>query len=212
MPWSVDSPRAFLFPMPKGRKGLNMPEAITETVDSVEAQDAVDSAAENAEVNPSMEDSSPKTLTVDEHDAIVKQRIDKQNAKHAKELEQLNAQIAEELEQLNAQKAEELEQLQAQIKQLQDINASVTAERDALKHANEVSEWKISAAKKTGLGMDVLSVLDGATEDEIMEKASVIKASISYPESHSTGKPAEVSSEKTNVAKFGEFMQQNFNK
>lgn len=190
MPWSVDSPRAFLFPMPKGRKGLNMPEAITETVDSVEAQDAVDSAAENAEVNPSMEDSSPKTLTVDEHDAIVKQRIDKQNAKHAKELEQL----------------------QAQIKQLQDSNASVAAERDALKHANEVSEWKISAAKQTGLGMDVLSVLDGATEDEILEKANVIKASISYPESHSTGKPAAVSSEKTNVAKFGEFMQQNFNK
>lgn len=100
-----------------------MPES--NMVDSIEETAAVDSAAK-LEVNPSAEDSSPKTFTADEVDAKIKARIDKQNAKHADEVSELQKQ----LEELQAQKAEAESQAEALKKQqeLAEATAVVATE------------------------------------------------------------------------------------
>lgn len=151
-----------------GRKGQDMPESNAEMVDSVNAQEAVDAATENQEVNPSMEDSSPKTYTADEVDAKIKARIDKQNAKHAGE-------IAE---------------LQKQMKELEERAAQADAERAELQRRKDLSDWADAAAKAHGVPANILR---GETAEEFMAHAEAIRAAIpSYPVVRDTGEPKRV--------------------
>lgn len=97
------------------------------------------------------------TLTKEQADALVKARIDKQNAKHAKETESLAQQLAEE----QARK-EELER-----------------ELGDLKHERELSEWKEQTSKETGVPA---SILKGQTLEEIQAHAAEIKEAMPmYP-------------------------------
>ena len=89
-----------------------MPEEKANVVDSTEAMAEVDAKAAT-EANPSAEDSSPKTFTVPEVDAVVKKRIDKQNAKHKAETDGLENRISE-LERMLDEKNNEVERLKAE--------------------------------------------------------------------------------------------------
>lgn len=186
MPDGVDSPRALVSYARMGGKGPEMPENVS-AVDSVETLAEVDSKAVTASENPSMEDSSTsKTFTADELDAAIKRRIDKQNAKHAQELDALNAKI----------------------KELEDSAAKAEAERDELQRKSDAAKWTADAAEKFGVKA---SLLRGATKEEIFEHAEQLSNEYNgYPESKSTGKPANVSTASTKAAKFDEFMKSNF--
>lgn len=87
-----------------------MPNEI-EAVDSAESKAEVESKAAT-EANPSAEDSSPKTFTLEEVDAVIKKRIDKQNAKHKSETDEMGQRISD-LEKLLEEKTNEAEQLRA---------------------------------------------------------------------------------------------------
>lgn len=96
-------------------------------------------------------------LTKEQADALIKARIDKQNAKHAKETDALAQQLAAE----QADKAELEEELAV------------------LKHDKELSEWKAQASKETGVPAEVLK---GETLEEIQAHAAQIKEAMPmYP-------------------------------
>lgn len=134
-----------------------MPDNAAEMVDSVNAQAAVDSATEtNVEVNPSMEDSSPKTYTEQELDARIKARIDKQNARHALDMQQLKQQVEE----------------------LTKRAAEVESERDALRDQRERDEWLSAVSAETGVPA---TLIKGASHEEMMKHANDIKAYFAAP-------------------------------
>lgn len=152
-----------------------MPENAAEMVDSINAQAAVDTAAENVDVNPSMEDSSPKkTYTAEELDARIKARIDKQNAKHALDMQTLK------------------EQVEALTKRAEEVES----ERDALKKEQERNSWLSEASKQTGVPADVLR---GATQEEIMAHAQAIAAIYSHPVIPDSGAPKPMTVTKADI-------------
>lgn len=122
---------------------------------------AVDSATEGQSIE--------RHFTQADVDAIVKRRIDKQNAKHAEEMAQLNAALDE--AKSNAQ--------------------SAAAERDALKASAQKSEWAAAAAKEYGVPS---TILRGDTEEEIAKHAQEIAAEIgknrAYPQFKDSGSSA----------------------
>lgn len=150
-----------------------MPEN-AEMVDSVNAQAQVDSEAAQ-EVNPSMEDSSPKTYTADELDAAIKKRIDKQNARHA----------------------EEMAELVKKVKELEERSAQAEAERAELQKKQDLASWTAQAAAEYGVPGDLLR---GSNLEELMEHAKVIKAAIpSYPVLRESGEPKHVGATKESI-------------
>lgn len=162
-----------------------MPENSAEMVDSINAQAEVDSKATNGEI-PSAEESSKtsKTYTESEVDAIIKARIDKQNARHALDRQEL----------LN------------QVEELTRRSAEVESERDALKHKQDLTEWANDAADKYGVPA---SILRGNCAEDFMEHAKAIKASIAVvPDFRDSGEPKEPP--KSGQAIFNEFMKNNF--
>lgn len=157
---------------------------------------AVDSAAAGEE-NPSMESSSPKMLTEAEHDAIVKKRIDKQNAKHEAEMQGLREQV---------------ESAKAEAERFKVDAENAAAKLEALNKANEAAEWKAAAEKETGVPAHLLV---GDTAEEIMEHAKGIASwngnyRGSAPKFRDSGDNSLRHSDSA-VAKFGEFMAANFN-
>ena len=126
-----------------------MPE-INEAVDSTDEADT----ASQGESQPA---GGSRTLTSEEHDRIIKARIDKQNAKHVKEMEELKQKLAEEAA------AREV----------------ATEEADKLKYQKQLSEWAEAVARENGIPAGIIR---GATEEEMREHALQIKASVSmYP-------------------------------
>lgn len=152
-----------------------MPENSVETVDSVDAQAMVDSEAAT-EANPSMEDSSPaKTFTLEEVDAVIKKRIDKQNAKHKSETDEMGQRISD-LERLLQEKTTEAEQL---------------------KVANSRSEWaKAAHVKHSSVPEDVLTheFVSCRSAEEVEAFAAFLSekfgaASVFKPNTRDTGDP-----------------------
>lgn len=108
---------------------------------------------------PAAPDPAPatKTFSAEELDAIVKARIDKQNAKHAVETDELNQRLAK----------SEADKLAAE------------ARAQELEHEREMREWADEAASEFGVPA---SVLRGDSLDAMKEHAAQIKASMSaYP-------------------------------
>ena len=134
-------------------KGLSMPNP--NPVDNpTQVEPPVDSG-DGSNQNPPAGGSD--VLTKEQADAIIKARIDKQNAKHAKETDALTQQLAAE----QADKAELEEELAT------------------LKHDKELSEWKAQASKETGVPADILK---GETLEEIQAHAAQIKEAMPmYP-------------------------------
>lgn len=123
--------------------------------DPTQVEPPVDSG-EASQQNPPA-GGSDDLLTKEQADALIKARIDKQNAKHAKETDALTQQLAAE----QADKAELEEELAA------------------LKHDKELSEWKAQASKETGVPAEVLK---GDTLEEIQAHATQIKEAMPmYP-------------------------------
>lgn len=161
-----------------------MPENNATAVDSVEANAAVDSVA-NVDQNPPAGGSDSKTFTADEVDAKIKARIDKQNAKHA----------------------EEMESLKKRLEELEQVNAQAEAERDALKHKQDLAEWAEAAAREHGVPAPLLR---GQTAEEFMEHAEAIKAALSVaPVVRDSGE--QRNPPKSNKAIFNDFMNNAFN-
>ncbi len=126
--------------------------AATEPVTQIEPP--VDSGAASHQNPPA---GGSDMLTKEQADALIKARIDKQNAKHAKETDALAKQLAEE----QATKAE-LEEKVA-----------------TFEHEKELSEWKAQASKETGVPAEVLK---GETLEEIQAHAAQIKEAMPmYP-------------------------------
>lgn len=153
-------------------------ENITETVETVE---------ETQEQTP-MESTSEKMFSESELDAIVKKRIDKQNAKHGAEVDTFTARIAE---------------LEAQLKTAQ-------AERDQFSAQMEMASWKSEASKETGVPAELLR---GSNAEEIMEHAKAIAETLNtskqaYP-SFRDGGGAEAP-KPTNANILGDFIKNNF--
>lgn len=96
--------------MPIRQKGADMPEENANVVDSTEAGAEVDSSAELEAKAPA--ETASKTFTVEEVDAVIKKRIDKQNAKHKSETDELSGRISD-LEKLLKEKTDEAEKLKA---------------------------------------------------------------------------------------------------
>lgn len=116
----------------------------------------VDSGASNDPQNPPA-GGSGDTLTKEQADALVKARIDKQNAKHAKETEALTQQLADE----------------------QSTREELEKEVATLRHEKELAAWKEQASAETGVPA---SVLKGDTLEELQAHAAQIKAAIPmYP-------------------------------
>lgn len=161
-----------------------MPENNAPTVDSVEENAAVDSVA-NVDQNPPAGGSDSKTFTADEVDAKIKARIDKQNAKHA----------------------EEMESLKKRLEELEQVNAQAEAERDALKHKQDLADWAEAAAREHGVPAPLLR---GNSAEEFMEHAEAIKAALSVaPVVRDSGE--QRTPPKSNKAIFNEFMNNAFN-
>jgi len=134
-------------------KGLSMPNQ-NQVDDSTQVEPPVDSGAASHQNPPA---GGSDVLTKEQADALIKARIDKQNAKHAKETDALAKQLAEE----QATKAE-LEEKVA-----------------TFEHEKELSEWKAQASKETGVPAEVLK---GETLEEIQAHAAQIKEAMPmYP-------------------------------
>lgn len=130
----------------------NTDQVVDENTTQVDT--SVDSEENNNQNQPA---GGSEMLTKEQADALVKARIDKQNAKHAKETDALTKQLAEE----QADKAELEERLAV------------------LEHEKEVSEWKSQASKETGVPAEILK---GESLEEIQQHANQIKAAIPmYP-------------------------------
>lgn len=144
-------------------------------VDSSAGQQSVDSAASTNKQSQPAGDSV--TLTHAELgqriDNVVKDRIDKQKAKHDLELQEKDS-AYKELESQLAKANEQLAEYQA------------TAERNQL---------AAKVAKETGLSPAQVALLKGDTEEELTEAAAAFKASMPsmYPEvfEASGGKPTQ---------------------
>lgn len=129
-----------------------MPEE-TPGADALEVTQPVEPAA-NGESQPA---GGSRTYTLEEVDARIKARIDKQNAKHAKETEELQDQLAE--------KSSKLEEANARLGELE--------------HERELREWAEQAAEENGVPA---SLLRGDTLEEMQAHAAQIKAAMpSYP-------------------------------
>lgn len=140
-----------------------MPENAN-AVDSAEVSAAVDSAAQQEQNQPAG-GSAPKTFTAEEVDATVKARIDKQRAKHEVEMSEL----------------------QKQLDELKQQSAKVEAERDELRHKQELASWAEQASAETGVPSNLLR---GSTLEEITEHAKAIKAALPvYPVVTDGGEP-----------------------
>lgn len=135
-------------------KGLSMPNQ-NQVDNTTQVEPLVDSGADSQQNPPA--GGFDDLLTKEQADAIIKARIDKQNAKHAKETDALAKQLADE----QAAKAE-LEEKVA-----------------TFEHEKEISEWKAQASKETGVPAEVLK---GNTLEEIQAHAAQIKEAMPmYP-------------------------------
>ena len=98
-----------------------------------------------------------KMWTQTEHDAYVKQRIDKQSAKHAEEIAAKDARIAE---------------LEAASKEANKRIAD-------FEHAQQLADWAAQVSKESGVPA---AVLRGETLEELQAHAAAIKENVSlYP-------------------------------
>ena len=98
-----------------------------------------------------------KTFTQSELDAIVKERLDRAEAKHKKALEDFDA-------------------LKAQVTELDDLKksmATLTTERDTLAGIAK-SALKYKVAFEKGLDSEALDLLDGDDEEALNTKADAI--------------------------------------
>lgn len=135
-------------------KGLSMPNP-NPVDNTTQVEPPVDSGAASQQNPPA--GGSDDVLTKEQADALIKARIDKQNAKHAKETDALTQKLAAE----QADKAELEEELAV------------------LKHDKELSEWKAQASKETGVPAEILK---GETLEEIQSHAAQIKEAMPmYP-------------------------------
>lgn len=156
----MDLYRAFLFAsvvaelLHKITKETSQMEETTETVAADTATQTANETAEPTKEETKQENTAQsqaeKAFTQEELDAVVKHRIDKQNAKHAKELDDLKARIAT----------------------LEEEGAKIKTERDNLQHASDISAWKAKAAQEMGVQA---SILRGDSEEEIRQHAQAIK-------------------------------------
>lgn len=129
----------------------------------------------------------PRTFTKDEVDAIVRRRVDRQNARHNEEVEALTKRVGE---------------LEAEAKEAAE-------ERARAEHEREVDGWKAEAAKETGVPADLLR---GSTIEEVMEHAQAIKAAMGrVPRFPDSGHPAGASANDARSS-FDAFMKTNFGK
>ncbi len=137
-------------------------------------QDAAADTASEGQA-PAAEAPAPqtKTFTQAEVDAIIKRRIDKQNAKHGSEMESLTARIDE----------------------LEKSAKAAEAERDRLRHESDLTAWKAAAADEFGVPQDILR---GDTEEEVKAHAEAVRdamgKSMRFPDSGNPAPRAQASS------------------
>lgn len=129
----------------------------------------------------------PRTFTKDEVDAIVRRRVDRQNAKHNEEVEALTRRVGE---------------LEAAAKQAAD-------EKERIEREREAAGWRAEAAKETGVPADLLR---GSTAEEVMGHAQAIKAAMGrVPRFPDSGHPTGASANDARSS-FDAFMKTNFGK
>lgn len=154
----------------------------TAAVDSAEEMQQAEPAA-TAEKQPA---GASRTYTADEHDAIVKQRIDKQNAKHATELQAVQARVAE----------------------LERLLADAQGETAALKAKAERDQMVARVTKATGIDA---SALAGDTEEELTAAAERVRASLQQRGTVANkGASAPKQQAPTKSDAFAKFMSENF--
>lgn len=152
---------------------------MTEQAEVVEStmQAAVDAAAQE-------QVAVPKTFTEAEVDAKIKQRIDKQNAKHAYEIEAL----------------------QQQLKAMEERAVSAESSRDDLQRKSELAASREAIASELGVPA---SIIRGETIDEMREHAEAIKAAIpTAPVIIDSGEQKQPPN--SSLAIFDKFMNENF--
>lgn len=81
---------------------------------------------------------------------------------------------------------------QTDLEKAQNALASVTAERDRLKAAEERRGWVEEVAAETKVKASVVAMLSGKTKDELMEQAKAIAPSFADPVGSEGGRPAGV--------------------
>lgn len=134
----------------------------------MEKQKATDEQAVEPEAEGGAVDSAKpeKTYTASEVDALIKARIDKQNAKHSQDKQAMEERI-QELEKAAADAAKEREEMEARA---------------------SVEKAKAAIAAETGVSA---SVLRGSTEEELRAHAAAVKAAYPVaPAFRDSGKPS----------------------
>ena len=135
-------------------------------------------------------------------DSVLKDRLNRQNEKHAKELAELKSQYAD-YEELKASKDEYERQLTELQTQLTDVQGKVSgydsmiAERDEKIKAFEVRDKKLRIANEMNLPTDAIEFLKGEDDDTIRESAEKLSKLTPKKVAPLAGVETPVSDEKT---------------
>lgn len=139
-------------------------------------------------------------------DAVIKDRLNRQNEKHSKEVEELKAQLKA-LEDVKAKESDYQSQLDELNKSLAEASDKITeydsqiAEKDKAIHGYEVGAIKNQVAQELGLSFDAVELLKGEDEETIRKSAETLKTLISKanPSPVITGEPAIVNQKQASI-------------
>lgn len=155
----------------------------------------------NQENVQATEETTEKTFTQAEVDAIVSDRLKRDRAKYG-DFEAIKA---------KADKFDQLEEAnKTELQKAIERGDALQVELDKLKGANAVRDLRIKVAEETGLPVKLLT---GSTEDECREQAQAILAYAKpsgYPHVRDAGEVRNTSGG-TNGEKFKDWFQSNFN-